>query len=197
MTIASTRGGKGVALIVPTLLRYRASCIVIDPKGENAWITAKYRRETFGHKTIILDPWGEVNRRYGDFVGEQEQIATFNPLSVLDPASEHYADDVAYIADALIINEGKVYRQHYAYQVKDGSIVFEGPWTTEAKAGTISGGDFRLVLTKRGRDGNQRKPCTFRLTFSGGAQALTISKEVKFDSEAEYFLRNEYQLVRP
>lgn len=107
MTIASTRGGKGVALIVPTLLRYRASCIVIDPKGENAWITAKYRRETFGHKTIILDPWGEVNRRYGDFVGEQEQIATFNPLSVLDPASEHYADDVAYIADALIINEGK------------------------------------------------------------------------------------------
>ena len=97
----------------------------------------------------------------------------------------------------FIINEGKVYRQHYAYQVKDGSIVFEGPWTTEAKAGTISGGDFRLVLTKRGRDGNQRKPCTFRLTFSGGAQALTISKEVKFDSEAEYFLRNEYQLVRP
>lgn len=107
MTIASTRGGKGVSLIVPTLLRYRASCIVIDPKGENAWITAKYRRENLGNKTIILDPWGEVNRRYGDFVGEKEQIATFNPLSVLDPASEHYADDVAYIADALIINEGK------------------------------------------------------------------------------------------
>ena len=107
MTIASTRGGKGVSLIVPTLLRYRASCIVIDPKGENAWITAKYRRENLGNKTIILDPWGEVNRRYGDFVGEKEKIATFNPLSVLDPSSEHYADDVAYIADALIINEGK------------------------------------------------------------------------------------------
>ena len=107
MTIAPTRSGKGVSVIIPNLLRYRASCIVIDPKGENAWITAKYRRENLGHKTIILDPWGEVNRRYGDLIGEKEAIATFNPLSVLDPASDHFADDVAYIADALIINEGK------------------------------------------------------------------------------------------
>lgn len=107
MTIAPTRSGKGVALIIPNLLRYRGSCIVIDPKGENAWVTAKYRRENLGNKTIILDPWGEVNRRYGEKMGEKETIATFNPLSVLDPVSEHFADDVAYIADALIINEGK------------------------------------------------------------------------------------------
>ena len=105
LSIAPTRSGKGVSHIIPNLLLYRGSTIVIDPKGENAWITAKYRREGMGHKTIILDPWGEVKRRYGDLAGEQETVARFNPLSILDPASENYADDIASLADALIINQ--------------------------------------------------------------------------------------------
>lgn len=107
LTVAPTRSGKGVSMIVPNLLRYRGCCIVIDPKGENAWLTAKYRREVLKQKTIILDPWGEVNRRYGAAAGELETVARFNPLSILDPASDHYADDIAYIADALIISQGK------------------------------------------------------------------------------------------
>lgn len=107
LTVAPTRSGKGVSVIIPNLLRYRGNCIVIDPKGENAWLTAKYRREVMKQKTIILDPWGEVNRRYGAAAGELETVARFNPLSILDPASEHYADDIAYIADALIISQGK------------------------------------------------------------------------------------------
>lgn len=105
LSIAPTRSGKGVSHIIPNLLLYRGSTIVIDPKGENAWITAKYRREGMGHKTILLDPWGEVNRRYGEMAGELETAACFNPLSILDPASENYADDIASLADALIINQ--------------------------------------------------------------------------------------------
>lgn len=106
-TTATTRSGKGVSLIIPNLLNYPGSAIVIDPKGENAWITARFRREGLKQKTIILDPWDEVNRRYGNFTGEKETVARFNPLSVLDPESPHYADDLAYLADALIINQGK------------------------------------------------------------------------------------------
>ena len=116
ITLAPTRSGKGAFLIVPNLLRLQAPSIVIDPKGENAWLTEEYRKEILGHKTIILDPWGEVNRRYAKVAEEKndadagawhKEIATFNPLSILEPSSDHYADDVAYIADALIINEGK------------------------------------------------------------------------------------------
>lgn len=106
LSVAPTRSGKGVSLIIPNLLQYRGSAIVIDPKGENAWITAPYRR-AIGQKVVILDPWGEVNRRYGQLAGEMETVSHFNPLSILDPASPHYADDVAYLADALIINQGK------------------------------------------------------------------------------------------
>lgn len=105
-TVARTRSGKGATLIIPNLLHYRGSTLVIDPKGENAYITAKRRRE-LGQKTYILDPWGEVNRRYGSKSGEMEEIATFNPLSLLDLESPDYMDDLAYIADSLIINQGK------------------------------------------------------------------------------------------
>jgi type IV secretion system protein VirD4 len=40
MTIAGSRAGKGVSLIIPNLLFYEGSAVVIDPKGENARITA-------------------------------------------------------------------------------------------------------------------------------------------------------------
>ena len=36
MTIAGSRAGKGVSLIIPNLLLYEGSALVIDPKGENA-----------------------------------------------------------------------------------------------------------------------------------------------------------------
>ena len=60
LSVAPTRSGKGVSLIIPNLLQYRGSSIVIDPKGENAWITAPARR-AMGQKVFILDPWGAVN----------------------------------------------------------------------------------------------------------------------------------------
>ena len=43
LTMAGSRAGKGVSLIVPNLLLYPGSALVIDPKGENARITAGRR----------------------------------------------------------------------------------------------------------------------------------------------------------
>ena len=109
ISIAPTRSGKGVSLIIPNLLTYRGSVLVVDPKGENAWITAPHRRDVFNQKTYILDPWGEVNRRYGSFAGggagESETAARFNPLSILNPESDEYVDDLAYLADAIVISQ--------------------------------------------------------------------------------------------
>lgn len=106
LTVAPNRSGKGTTLIIPNLLNYAGSCLVIDPKGENAYLTAPQRRK-LGQKTIILDPWGEVNRRYGQKTGELETVSCFNPLSILDPCASSYADDLAYLADALIISQSK------------------------------------------------------------------------------------------
>ena len=123
-SIASTRSGKGTTLIIPNLLLYNGSAIVIDPKGENAWITAERRRK-MGQKTFILDPWGEVNRRYGSVAEDEETISCFNPLSILDPHSDEYSDDLAYLADALIINSGKdPYWEDSAKELVSGLISY-------------------------------------------------------------------------
>jgi type IV secretion system protein VirD4 len=105
ISLAATRSGKGVSLIIPNLLTYAGSVLVVDPKGENAWITAPYRRDVLKQHTVILDPWGEVNHSYGSKVGVEEQCASFNPLSILDPDSDDFVDDLAYLADALIVTE--------------------------------------------------------------------------------------------
>lgn len=113
ITVAPAREGKGVSQIIPNLLNYGGSCVVVDPKGENAWVTWRYRAENLGQKVFILDPWGEVKRRYGDKMRAidpqypQPHTTTFNPLSILDPNGEDYSEDLAYLSDALIINEGK------------------------------------------------------------------------------------------
>ena len=93
LTVAGSRGGKGVSLIVPNLLMYDGSVIAIDPKGELAAITARARRQK-GQKVVVLDPF-ETSGCDG--------LGSFNPLDQLDPKSGTLQDDVALIADALII----------------------------------------------------------------------------------------------
>lgn len=59
LTIAPTGAGKGVGVIIPNLLSYTGSIIVIDPKGENYSVTARFRKE-LGQKVLLLDPFEEV-----------------------------------------------------------------------------------------------------------------------------------------
>ncbi len=92
LTVAGSRAGKGVSLIVPNLLMYDGSVLAIDPKGELARMTARQRRAK-GQKVVILDPFPET--------GGQPQ-GSFNPLKELDLTSKHVKDDVGQIADALI-----------------------------------------------------------------------------------------------
>ena len=82
LTMAGSRAGKGVSLIVPNLLLYPGSALVIDPKGENARITAGRRGKGtrtggpgLGQDVHVIDPFG---------VSGRHPIASFNPLAELD-----------------------------------------------------------------------------------------------------------------
>jgi type IV secretion system protein VirD4 len=81
LIVARTRTGKGTRVIVPTLLRYTGSCLVIDPKGENAAITARVRYGMIDKEVHILNPWGELAQTFKDMGFTP---ATYNPLDVLD-----------------------------------------------------------------------------------------------------------------
>lgn len=94
LTIAPTRAGKGVSVVIPNLLTYEGSAIIVDPKGENARITYD-RRASIG-RAFALDPWGITGK----------PAARFNPLDLLTPDSPTLIEDALLIADALVIHEG-------------------------------------------------------------------------------------------
>lgn len=98
LIVARTRTGKGTRIIVPTLLNYRGSALVIDPKGENAAITARARAAKFGADSPvhIINPWGELGSTFANLGFPP---STFNPLDALDrhdPAVVAMAQDLAW-----------------------------------------------------------------------------------------------------
>lgn len=60
----------------------------------------------------------------------------------------------------------------------------------------LEDGSIKVVTEKRGKDGNDQKPCTIRTVFQLSAGNLVISKLVKFDDAQEYFQRNVYKMKR-
>ena len=105
---SSTRGGKGTSMILNNLCGWPGSVVVVDPKGENATITAARRgagsaRATgLGQKVYVLDPFNTAD------VPAQYR-ATFNPLDALDPSSESMTIAAGEIANAIVVQpaEGK------------------------------------------------------------------------------------------
>jgi type IV secretion system protein VirD4 len=102
MTVAGSRAGKGVSVIIPNLLEYPGSILTIDPKGENARLTAARRgrgggnvKEGLGQDVFVLDPFGVSGY----------QTSSFNPLSMIDIDADTAVDDAALIAEALVIQE--------------------------------------------------------------------------------------------
>ena len=57
LLVAPTRSGKGVGTIIPTLLTWRPSALVLDPKdGENYDVTAPWRAQGAGNQIAYFTP---------------------------------------------------------------------------------------------------------------------------------------------
>jgi len=107
LTVAPTRSGKGVSSIIPNLLTYTGSVFVIDPKGENALVTA-FRRgkgdfaaniQGLGQKVMLVDPWDIAASKLG------MEPAGFNPLDWIVVDDPDAAENAFILADALVIAE--------------------------------------------------------------------------------------------
>ncbi|MGB5491959.1 MAG: hypothetical protein WBM76_14115 [Woeseiaceae bacterium] len=55
-------------------------------------------------------------------------------------------------------------------------------------------GNLILVTTYQGEDDN--RPADIRMTYAIGSTAFSMSKEVRVEGRSDYFLRNQYSLVR-
>jgi type IV secretory pathway TraG/TraD family ATPase VirD4 len=98
-TIAGSGQGKGTCLIIPTLLvNPFCSYVVTDPKGENAFITARFQR-TAGQQVYILDPWNEQEK-----MGAAHGIPSsgFNPFAFIKNDMMELRDNCEQIANYLV-----------------------------------------------------------------------------------------------
>ncbi len=100
--VSGSRGGKGTTSIVNNLILWPGSICVVDPKGENATITAARRGKGsthckgFGQAVKVLDPFKAAQV-------DDSLRGRFNPLDALDPANEETIDEAGRIADAVVV----------------------------------------------------------------------------------------------
>ena len=97
LCFAPTRSGKGVGLVVPSLLTWPGSCIVHDIKGENWGLTAGLR-EGFG-RVLLFDPTNTAS-------------AAYNPLLEVRRGVWEVRD-VQNVADVLVDPEGSLERRNH------------------------------------------------------------------------------------
>lgn len=116
LTVAPTRSGKGVSAIIPNLLTYEGSALVVDPKGENARITARTRAQK--GDVYVLDPFGVTGL----------STASYNPIGRITTDNEDALDDAASLADALVVRskDGDNHWDDEAASLLEGIILFVG-----------------------------------------------------------------------
>lgn len=124
---APTRSKKGTSQIVPNLLTYQGSVMVIDPKGENALITAKARQD-MGQKVMVVDPWQIATI-------DGVETARFNPLEWLVLGDPDISENAMLLADAIIVKTGdkEAFWDQMAVGYLQGAILYVA--TDEREAG--------------------------------------------------------------
>lgn len=109
IVLAPTRSGKGVGLIVPTLLgEWKGSCIVTDIKGENWGITAGYRQKVMGQKVIKFEP-----------TASDGTSARFNPFNEVRFGTKYEISDIQNVAGIIVDPEGKGDLDHWKLSARN------------------------------------------------------------------------------
>ncbi|MBP9629550.1 MAG: type IV secretory system conjugative DNA transfer family protein [Leptotrichiaceae bacterium] len=91
LILAPTGAGKGVGIVMPTLVQTwsKGSAVVADLKGENYEFTADERRKRFDNKCFVLD--------FSDF-----NSCRYNPLSIIKKGSKDEVNNAKMVAEIII-----------------------------------------------------------------------------------------------
>jgi type IV secretion system protein VirD4 len=101
LTFAPTRSGKGVGLVIPSLLGYTESVVILDIKGENYALTAGWRK-SIGQLIFKFDPM--------DTTGTATR---YNPLAELRLGTEHEIADAQNIVTMIVDPDGNGLPTHW------------------------------------------------------------------------------------
>lgn len=101
LTYAPTRSGKGVGLVLPTLLSWPHSAVITDLKGELWAMTAGWRKNHAKNKVIRFEP------------ALLSGSACWNPLDEIRIGTEYEVGDVQNLATLMVDPDGKGLESHW------------------------------------------------------------------------------------
>jgi len=93
LVAAPTGSGKGVGVVIPNLLNWNGSAVVLDIKGENHTLTSGFRRK-HGQKIFVFSPFSEHSHR-------------FNPFDAINPDPRSRFNDIQNLATILLPDNEK------------------------------------------------------------------------------------------
>lgn len=102
LVFAPTRSGKGVGLVLPTLLSWTHSALVYDIKGE-AWALTSGWRKSAGQRVLRFDP--------ADHTGT---AVCYNPLEEIRVGTVKEVADVQNLVTMIVDPDGKGLNDHWA-----------------------------------------------------------------------------------
>lgn len=98
---APTRSGKGVGLVVPTLLSWGKSAVITDLKGELWTLTAGWRQKHAKNKVLRFEP------------ATLNGSVRWNPLDEIRMGTEYEVGDVQNLATLIVDPDGKGLESHW------------------------------------------------------------------------------------
>lgn len=108
---APTRSGKGVGIVIPNLLEYGGSAVVLDIKGENQKITSGWRASQ-GQEVYLFNPFAEDLRTH-----------RWNPLTYVSDAPAFRVSDLMSIA-AMLYPDGADEQKFWVSQARNAFMAF-------------------------------------------------------------------------
>lgn len=101
LTYAPTRSGKGVGLVLPTLLSWPHSAVITDLKGELWAMTSGWRQKHAKNKVIRFEPATSIGS------------AQWNAVDEIRIGTDYEVGDVQNLATLIVDPEGKGLESHW------------------------------------------------------------------------------------
>jgi len=108
---APTRSGKGVGIVIPNLLDYRESIVVLDIKQENFDLTSGWRASQ-GQEVFLFNPFAEDRRTH-----------RWNPLTYVSSDPAFRISDLMSIA-AMLYPDGADEQKFWVSQARNAFMAF-------------------------------------------------------------------------
>ncbi len=139
---APTRSGKGVGIVIPTLLAWDESVIVYDIKGENWALTSGFRSTELGQKCLKFSPL-------------ETDTCHFNPLDLIRAGTVNEVADAQKVAEMLIDTGDEVSDRYFLESAEQLATAFILHLLYEQRSNgyaTPSPADVLTLATNSGHD---------------------------------------------